>query len=112
LTSDQKPATAAATAQGAVNIFVHDFGVLEMVPNRLQQLHDDATGTPVPVADVFIMDPSHLRIGRLAGYQVEPLAKVGLADKRLMRTDWCVKVLNEKSQGVIADVDPTIAVVQ
>ncbi len=94
-----------STAKGSVNVFVTDFGqVLRFVPNRLQQL--DGSGD----ADVFILDPSLLRLGLLHGYRTVPLNRTGLAEKRLMAVDWCVKVLNEKGQGVIADVDPTVAV--
>jgi hypothetical protein len=94
----------ALVAKGSVNVFVTDFGVtLKMVPNRLQQLN---TG----LADVYLIDPEYVQLAYLRGYQVEPLAKTGLAEKRQMSVDWTVKVLNEAAHGVIADIDPTIAV--
>ena len=108
LQSDQPGLRKAQTAKGSVNVFVSDFSVLEFVPDRLQQTHVDAVATQV--VDVFILDPALLRLGLLTGYRVDPLAKTGLADKRLMAVDWCVKVLNEKGEGVIADVDPLLAV--
>ena len=46
----------------------------------------------------------------LHGYRVEPLAKTGLSDKRLMCVDYTLKVLNEKAHAVIADIDPTAPV--
>jgi hypothetical protein len=107
LMSDQGKSGAPATALGSVSVFVTDFGTLELVPNRLQQLNDLTTDT----ADVFILDPSYLSIGYLHGYRVEPLAKTGLADNRQMAVDWTLLVLNESAHGVIADVDPTLAVV-
>ena len=106
LQSDQPGKREAQTAKGSVNVFVSDFSVLEFVPDRLQQTY---TNTDENVF-VFILDPMLLRLGKLNGYSVDPLAKTGLADKRLMRVDWCVKVLNEKGEGMIADVDPTLAV--
>ena len=109
LQQDQQP-VAAQTAIGTTAVFMSDFGVtLELVSNRLQQTHVDSVATQV--ADVFIMDPGMLRISFLAGYRVDPLAKTGLADKRLMRVDWTLKVLNERAQGLIADIDPTVDVV-
>jgi hypothetical protein len=101
------------TAVGYVNYFLTDFDVqLEMVGNRLQQLHDDATPvTPVPVADVFILTPAMLNIAFLHGYRMDALAKTGLSDERDMTVDYTLEVNNEEAHAVIADVDPTIAVV-
>jgi len=106
LQSDQPGKREAQTAKGSVNVFVSDFSVLEFVPDRLQQTYTNVDENVF----VFILDPALLRLGKLTGYSVDPLAKTGLADKRLMRIDWCVKVLNEKGEGMIADVDPTLAV--
>lgn len=96
----------ATTAYGAVNVFVTDFGqTVEIRDNRLQP--EDAAG----VSSVYFVDPSHIRQSFLRGYQVEPLAKTGLSDKRLMSAEYSLLVLNEKSQGAIFDVDETAAVV-
>jgi hypothetical protein len=43
----------------------------------------------------------------VTGYQTEPLAKTGLSDKRMISCDYSLCVLNEKSQGVRADIDTT-----
>jgi hypothetical protein len=107
LMADQGKSGAPATALGTVNVFVTDFGTLEFVPNRLQQLNDLATDT----ADVYVIDPQYLSIAYLHGYRTEPLAKTGLADNRQMAVDWTLVVHTEKAHGVIADIDPTLAVV-
>lgn len=101
-----------ATAMGSVNVFLTDFGVeLRMVPNRLQQLYQDAAASGTPdTAHAFVLDPAYLRIGYLKNYRTEPLAKTGLADKRSMAVDWTLKVLNRDAHGIIADIDPTVAV--
>ena len=52
---------------------------------------------------------SLLRCSMLVGYRTEPLAKTGLADKRLMSCDWGFKVLNEKGQAMIMAIDNTAA---
>jgi hypothetical protein len=105
LYSDQGKSSEKATALGSVNVFVTDFGTLMMYPNRLQQF----TGA-ADAADVFILDPSYIRQAFLTGYRTEPLAKTGLSDKRLMCVDWTIKVLTEKSIGLIADVDIAVPV--
>lgn len=105
LQSDQGKSGEKATALGSVNYYVSDFGTLELVPNRLQ---------PFETADVglaFLLDFSLIRVGTLAGYRTEPLAKTGLADKRQMSVDGTLKVLNEEGLGMYADIDLTTAMV-
>jgi hypothetical protein len=106
LMADQGKSGNPATALGTVNVFVTDFGTLDFVPNRLQRLNDLATDT----ADVFVIDPQYLSLSYLHGYRTEPLAKTGLADVRQMAVDWTLVVHTEKAHGVIADIDPTLAV--
>ncbi len=104
--SDVGQMKSAKVAQGSVNVFVTDFGVvLEMVPNRLQPV---VTGN---VVNVGIIDPAYVRETFLIGYQTKDIAKTGLTEKRLMSVDGTLKVLNEAAHGVIADIDQTIAVV-
>lgn len=104
LQSDVRQQGSAVTATGAVNVFVSNFGTLTLVSNRLQQT------TSTDVSDVFILDPSYLRLSYLHGYRVEPLAKTGLFDQRQMCVDWSLKVLNDEAQALIGDIDETAAV--
>lgn len=102
------PATGndALKAYGSVNVFISDFGqTVEMRDNRIQQ--PDAPG----VSSMYVLDPTHLKQSLFRGYQVEPLAKTGLSEKRLMSVQYTLEVLNEKSQGGIFDIDETLAVV-
>ena len=108
LMSDQGKSAEKATALGAVNVYVSDFGTLKLVANRLQLKYDDAHATPsltAEHADVFILDPSYLELSYLKGYRTDPLAKTGLAENRQMSVDWTLCVTNEKAQGMIAAVD-------
>ena len=96
----------ATTAYGAVNVFVTDFGqVIDLISNRIQPT--DATA----VSSMYFLDPTHLELSLMKGYRVEPLAKTGLSDKRMMAVDYSLKVLNEKSQGVIYAIDEALSVV-
>ena len=102
----------AAEALGSVNVFITDFEVvLEMRANRMQQtyLNGDTTTT---VASIEIYDPAFWNQGFLQGYESAPLAKTGLADNRQLSVDYTLRSLNEKSSGLIADVDPTVPVTQ
>jgi hypothetical protein len=60
-------------------------------------------------AILFALDPSLIELSYLQGYNVQPLAKSGLADKRQMTVDWTLKVLNEKGLAMYADIDTALA---
>lgn len=105
LQADQGRERSAAAALGTVNFFITDFGSLELVPNRMQQYVDTND------AEIHILDFQYLRVSYLHGYKVEPLAKTGLADKRLMSVDGSLAVLNEKAQALYADVLTNTAMV-
>lgn len=108
LTSDQGKSSEKATALGAVNVYVTDFGTLNLVPNRLQQTYQSAD--TIAVADVFILDPAYLELSYLHGYRTDTLAKTGLAENRQMAVDWTLVVNTEKAHGIIGDIDPTAPV--
>lgn len=101
LDSDVGQASDMATAKGAIDVFVSDFAILELIPNRLLQT------TAANVSNALLIDPEYIRQGFLHGYRVEEQAKTGLSDKRQMIVDWTLKVLTEKAHGVIADIDET-----
>ena len=105
LMADQGKSSSAATALGAVNVFVTDFGTLTMVPNRLQQLQEAAA--PGDSAFVFMIDPEYASMSYLQGYRTDTLAKTGLAENRQMSVDYSLKVHTEKAHGMIGDVSLT-----
>lgn len=105
LQSDVREKESGVTATGAVRLWVTNFANLEIVPNRLQQI----VGTSTCV-DVFLLDPTYLRLSYLQGITTEPLAKTGLFTQMSMRTSWSLKVLNEDAQAIVAGVDSTAAV--
>jgi len=101
------------TALGTVNVMILDFDVtLTLVANRKQPTYQSSDGAPVDVANLYILDPRYARQGILRGYQTESQGKPGLSEIRQITVDLTLKVLNEKAHGVIADIDPTIAVTQ
>lgn len=108
LMSDQGKSEEKASALGSVNVFVTDFGTLDLVSNRLQQLQTAAVADDS--AFVFILDPEYLSMCYLQGYRTEMLAKTGLAENRQMSVDWSLIVNTEKAHGMIGDIDPTATV--
>lgn len=92
-------------AQGSVDLFITDFGSLEIIPNRLQPLYATNNST------VFAMDFNFLSLSFLTGYRVEPLAKTGLSDVRMLNVDWGLRVDNWDAMGGVADVSDALAMV-
>jgi hypothetical protein len=85
---------------GAVDVYVSDYTVLDIVPNRFQRERD-----------VWILDTEYWEISYLDGYKTETIAKIGDAERRHILVDWGVSSLNESASGVVADVDETTAMV-
>lgn len=83
------------TIIGAADIYVSDFGNVEVVPNRFM---------PVDVA--YHVDPSMASIMFLRPFEKVELAKTGDADKMLLICEWGVKVNNERAHGVARDLIP------
>lgn len=78
---------------GAADIYVSDFGVLRIVPNRFQ------TGS-----HAWVLDFNHVSVEYLRPFLTEPLAKTGDAEKRMMLAEYGLKVNNEKALGLAADL--------
>lgn len=111
LTSETGQAREAAVAKGAVNVFVTDFGVvLELVSNRIMQPLVSTPGSED--TPFYVLDPDYLRLGYLHGYRTEELAKLGLADNRQICVDWTLKVLSQRAQGQIRNLDYTLPVTE
>lgn len=96
-----------STAVGSIHVYITDFGTLDIVANRDQPTANAATDDDSH--NVFILTPSYLRHGFLHNYRTEALAKNGLADTSQVSVDWTLKPLAEQAQGIIADVDSTLA---
>lgn len=80
----------------AVDVYVHDFGVLRVVPNRFQRERD-----------AWFLDFDMVALGILRGMRTEELAKTGDAEKRMLLTEWGLKVKNEAALGLAADLSVT-----
>jgi len=91
------------TVVGAVDVYVTDFSILDIVPNRFSP--SGATAT-----EVFILDTEYWEISYLDGYKTETIAKIGDHERRMLLVDWSLCGLNEASSGIVADVNDTAAV--
>ncbi len=85
---------------GAVDVYVSDYTVLDIVPNRFQRERD-----------VWVLDTAYWEICYLDGYKTETIAKIGDSERRTILVDWANCSLNEAASGVVADIDETLAMV-
>ena len=83
---------------GAVDVYVSDFTVLDVVPSRFSRERD-----------FWCIDSEYWEISYLDGYKTETIAKIGDAERRHILVDWCLSSHNEAASGVVADIDETVA---
>ena len=82
-----------ATIVGAADVYVSDFGNVQVVPNRFQRERD-----------AWVLDPEYAKMVTLRPYQQIELAKTGDAEKRMLIVEWGHKVLAENAHGLAADL--------
>jgi hypothetical protein len=82
-----------ATLVGAVDIYVSDFGNVQVIANRFQRERD-----------AWVIDPDMAKMTTLRPYQQVELAKTGDAEKRMLIVEWGHKVLAENGLGLAADL--------
>jgi hypothetical protein len=85
---------------GAVDVYVSDFGVLDVVPNRRQR-----------TTDVFVLDMEYWSVNFFDSFKTEVIAKSGDSEKRRILADYALCSKNEAASGVIADVNSATAMV-
>lgn len=97
------------TMNSFVDAFKTDFGFLmRIVPNRLQQTYTAAdTGA---VTNCYGIDPRYIKFSTMGGWRIDPLAKVGLSDRKLLSVDWTIKYPVEYAHFCIRDINPASAV--
>lgn len=89
-----------ATALGAVDVYVSDFGVIDVIPDRFMRTRD-----------VLIFEAAMWAIAYLDPYQQFDVAKTGDSEKRVLLVDWTLEARNPAGCGIVADVDSAVAMV-
>ena len=77
----------------AVDIYVSDFGTLQITPSR-----------HIRTRDVAVLDPSYAEVASLQTAKQEALATIGLSERRLISCEFGLQVTSEKAHGMVADV--------
>jgi hypothetical protein len=83
----------------AIDVYVSDFGTLQIVPTRFLETRT------VAARDVFVLDPNYARIGFLQNVKQMPLARTGHAERRMISCEYGLQVDNQAAHGVIADIN-------
>lgn len=83
----------------AIDIYVSDFGTLQIVPSRFLETRT------VAARDVFVLDPNYARMAFLQNVKQRPLARTGHAERRMISVEYGLQVDTEKAHGIIADIN-------
>jgi hypothetical protein len=84
-----------ATIIGAANTYVSDFGNLTVMPNRFMRTRD-----------ALVLDWDYVSVEYLRPFKQKELAVTGDAQKRMIITEYGLKVGNEKALGLAVDLTP------
>ena len=76
----------------AIDVYISDFGELQIVPAR-----------HIRSRDVFVLDPNYAAVAFLQTAKQEPLAKTGLSERRLISAEYGLQITSQKAHGVVAD---------
>lgn len=86
----------------AIDIYVSDFGTLQIVPSRFLETRT------VAARDVFVLDPNYARVAFLQNVKQRPLARTGHAERRMISCEYGLQVDTEAAHGIIADINGTL----
>jgi hypothetical protein len=81
------------TLSAAIDIYVSDFGELQIVPSRFSRSRD-----------VLVLDPNYARVAYLKPTTQKELARTGHSERRLISVEYGLQVDNEAAHGVVADI--------
>ncbi|HEX2725236.1 MAG TPA: DUF5309 domain-containing protein [Beijerinckiaceae bacterium] len=87
------------TIYGAADVYVSNFGPLDVIPNRQMA----RTGAAV-ARNAFLITPNMVTKGVLRPISEDKVARTGDAEKRVLITEYALIVKNEAAHGVAADL--------
>mgnify|MGYP001432313885 CR=1 FL=1 len=87
------PSDSPTTIIGAADVYMSDFGTLQVVPNRFSRERD-----------AYLVDPDMVELVTLRDMAVTELAKTGDSSKFMTLVEYGLQVNNEAGLGVAADL--------
>lgn len=88
-------------AGGRVDVYYSDFGVLDVIPNRVMK---NATASLNNEDKVYVIDPKYWAVGTLRPLKKNELAKTGDNEKFQLVTELTLEARNEASSGAVFDL--------
>lgn len=82
-----------ATIVGAADVYVSDFGQLDIIANRFSRTRS-----------ALVIDPSLWKLCYYQRFKTEDLAKSGHSDRKMLSVEFTMESCNEKGSGVVADL--------
>ena len=89
----EAPKSSPTTIIGTADVYLSDFGTLNVVPDRF--LDDDVA---------LIVDPSMTNVAYLRPFKQTKLAKTGDSEKHLMNVEYTLVVKNEAAHAMVTDL--------
>ena len=89
----QAPTSSPTTIVGTADVYLSDFGTLNVVPDRFL---DDACA--------LFVDPSMANVAYLRPFKKTKLAKMGDSEKHLMNVEYTLVVKNEKAHAKVSGI--------
>ena len=87
------------TIYGAADVYVSDFGAIDIIPNRVMA----QVGASI-ARNGFLVDPEFVSVGIFDDIQEHKVAKTSDSDKRVLNVEYTLLVKNEAAHGVAADL--------
>ena len=78
---------------GTADVYLSDFGKVDMVPNRYQRERE-----------VFVFDPTYAQVDYLRSFSRFDLAKTGDSERKAILVEYGLRVKSEKAFAIIADL--------
>ena len=91
------PANQQAQIINAADVYVSDFGIIQIVPDRFIP-NSDSDDT------AFLLDTEMAAVAYLRPFQTNELAKTGDADVTQLLVEYSLEVKNEAAHGIISDL--------
>jgi hypothetical protein len=82
-----------ATIVGAADVYVSDFGSLNIIANRFSRSRT-----------ALVVDPSMWKLCYYQRFKTEDLAKTGHSDRKMLSVEFTLESCNEKASGRVADL--------
>jgi hypothetical protein len=88
------PSNTPTTIIGAADVYLSDFGTMQVVPQRFMRNRD-----------ALVLDPEYAALAYLRPFQTNDLAKTGDSENTQLLAEVTLEVKNEAAHGIIADLD-------